>query len=748
MTFAASYNGGRTQVNLSNIQVGGDYPFLNCLKTAQAWSYINNASAPVTPDLLDTNGYPTTIVNTGFYTVFYVPPQSERPGNYVITWTGNGTVFCGMSNTLVSGSKTGSGGSGRYVFSTTDNRFLVGISALPVTNLQVFHASDETALNAGQVFGVRFKQRLTEANFGVIRFLNWQSGNTTNITNWASRRSASYVFYSGYEVRNALFAGTTTNTGNAYVTAAFPSIHSSDGTSWTSGAPKDKDTVHIVFGASATPSGTCSLDIGTTGTAINILGASCAVLSSGANTYPVAGTFQSMATLVYDAVLNAWIKQGGDVARGSAGLGTGVPPELMVQLCGEVGAHPYFVAPPLACTPMTDWHTQLATYIKNNGPSWMVPRFEGCNECWNTVGGDGSGGFYQTGYANAIATAYTWGADYHNWYGKALSTIGQAVNAVYGGTPSTQTSYQVICGVQTATGGSASTSNPRLASTKYLGTVPQSGYSSAPGVAEAWRWATHVCCTQYVTPSDYNTATETMLATNFAGKAFTASIASGVMTVTAAKASASANFAVGDTIFGTQIFQVGGGVPSGVTISSFGSGTGTMLGTYNLSQAITVASQNMTGATDLTAPNTYADTTNSGGGSFTISAVSTLYGQWKTWAQGFSIQKMCGYEGGYSPDYTNANGNSSVDMLKSASKLDTNLLQFTMTNYNNFINLSVGGFTSEFPSCFQLSGNPNINGYSGSAWSVLEDVYQAPDPPQWTAIKLFNARKRRFTIST
>lgn len=751
LNFAALnvFNGGKSQVNLSLLQIGGDYPFLNVLKTGQHWSFINNANAPVTPDLLDSNGYPTSIINSGVYTTLFVPTQATRPGNYVITWDGTGTIFCGMSNTLVSGSKTSSGGAGagRYVFSTTDFQFLIGISSIGspgITNMKVFHASDETLINTGQTFGVKFKQRLQEANFGVIRFLNWQVGNNTQITSWLTRKPVSYFSYDAPEIRPSIYAGATTNVANAY-SVAVPPIHTSTGLTWSNGdAPAQGDTIIINFNASATQSGLCSLQVGTGGSssAINILNASSNPLSVGSNSYPIAGTSQSMATLVYDVTLAAWIKQGGDAAEGGQGLNNAAPLELMVQLCKEVGAHPYFITPPYSIDPATDYIPSLAAYCRSYAvanATWMVPRFEGCNELWNP-------NFNQTNYAINKATAYHtadpthWTAsDSHNWMGKTMSVLGQAVNAVYGGTVATQTDYQVICGVQTGTGntsGGANSSNARLASTSYITQTasPQSGYTATA----ASGWVTHVCTAQYISPSDGGTGAETTLAANFAGKAFVASIASDVMTVTSLNASNSAAFAVGDTIFGTEIYQSGGLVPAGTTILSFGTGAGGT-GTYNLSSSgLTVASQNMTGASVLTAPNTYTDTTNSGAGAFTLTAVQTLYSNWKTWAAGFSVNKMCGYEGGYYPTnaYTSG-GNSLTDFLKGAGKLDPNLSTFTTTNYNNFVGLTGGGFTAEFPSCFQLSGNPN-GGFSKDVWSVLEDVYQATNPPQWNAIVAFN----------
>jgi hypothetical protein len=642
-SMAAAFNRGRSQVNLNFLGNDGAYPFLNCMKTAQNWGLIDNTGWP---DLstLDSDGYPITIANpgrynSGVYTVFFVPSQANRPGDYVITWSGNGTIFCGMNNTPVSGNKTSTNGSGRYVFSTTDSRFVVGISAVGnphITNMQVFYVNDEAALNAGQVFGARFKQRLMEANFGVVRFLNWQPGNVTNVTTWATRKPITYMTYLGSELRASLYAGFTTNAGAAY-SATLPGF-----------GLVDKAAVIVNFNAGH--NGPCTLNVNGTGN-INILSEYATPLVQWS--YPIAGnTSQTIATLIYDATLNAWIKQGADTASNSTGLNNGVPPELMVRLCAEIGAHPYFVTPPLAIDPATDFIPSLAAYCRDNGPSWMIPRFEGPNETWNY-----GAGFYSTQYAVAKATAYGWGADYHNWYGKAMSVLGQAVSQVYG---NNRAKYQVICGVQTAYGadpvyGTAS-HNDRLASTKYLSQSPQAGYTASA----AKNWVTHICCAQYYISSEDGSAQEVSDAAAFAA-----------------------------------------------------------------------ASGNASVQTSLAAA--YAATSNSGAGQYTLLLCAALYANWKKWAMSFNVNKMCGYEGGYSPDYS-SNGQSQVDLLRAASKLSPSLSGFTTMNYNNFVSLSDASFTSEFPSCFQLSGPSPSN----NVWSVLEDIYQTPNPPQWTAIVAFN----------
>lgn len=636
---AAKFNGGKSQVNLNLLQIGGDYPFLNCMKTAQAWSLIDN-SGGADPSTLDSDGYPTSITNGGVYTVFFVPAQAQRPGKYVITWDGNGTIFCGNGGTNISGSKTSTSGNGRYSFLTNDTRLVVGISSIGnprISNLRVFHEDDEAALNSGQIFGQKFVARLREANFGVIRFLNWQDGNTSNVTTWATRKPISHVFYAGTEFRASLYAGVTSNNGSDY-TAQFPGF-----------ALQDKATVIVKFNVSNSIA--CTLNVNGTGK-INILNEYSGPLSIASNSFPVGASADSLATLVYDAALNAWIKHGGDKAYGRQGLINGCPPELMVQLCALVGAHPHFVTPHLAIDPATDYMPKLAEYCRNAGPAWMIPRFEGPNELWNTAPG-----FFQTGYARAKATAYGWNGDFNNWYGKAMSVLGQAISTVY---RDDRTKYQVLCGVQTALGSSQANtvySNDRLASKAYVSQAapPQEPYLKSP----ASKWVTHVCCAQYYTPSAYNTRQEV----------------DGAAAYAAAKGNPNAQLAI---------------------------------------------------ATD------YASTSVTGNGITTLPKVAIMYASWKAWALSFGIKGMCGYEGGYSPDMTSG-GYSDADQLRAASKQVSILRNYTLQNYQAFVGTGGNGFTTEFPSCFQLSGMVPCE----NIWSVLEDIYQ-PSSPQWDAIVAFN----------
>ena len=465
LQFAANtsvFNGGRSQIQPWFIQGSATHPFLNAMKGGTSWAYVST-NAAVNPAELDSDGYPTSLPSGSIYSVFTVPSQTDRPGNYVATWDGNGTIYMNHVNTLVSGSKTSSTGSGRYVFSTTSTTFNVGIQSITspaITNMKVYHIDDEPAILAGQVFGTKFKSLLAESKCGVFRFLDWipPNGNTTT---WATRKPVSYVFWDGREYRPSLYAGVTTNSGNDY------SI------TFGSGAPTDKQTIHIRFNANttytsaaatfsggttanstahgltagepigyvssgvlptglwqgityyvlasgltansfqfATTPGGSPVNYGTGGSGSHFWIRSTTLNLNGTGAVPIKSQFGDIlqtnespravngggatiyGTLVYDAALNCWLKDGADTNTGSRGINNGIPPEICLQLCSELRMHPYFVTPYLTVDPVTDYMSSLASLVKNSGPSWMIPRFETPNETWNSATG-----FYSTRYA-------------------------------------------------------------------------------------------------------------------------------------------------------------------------------------------------------------------------------------------------------------------------------------------------------------------------------------------------------------
>jgi hypothetical protein len=819
-TTSTGFNGGRSQTNVNSPNTG-EFQFLNVMKSASAWDVeFAPGNGDVTPpNLLDAQGYPISLYANGVKNTTRVPTQAQRPGNYIATWDGTGTIGIGGGGSLLTGSATftgsisgttltipgtvtgtikigqrvtggttlpytfitagsgttytvsksqtvaptsltadcgsfsssGAAGAGFCVTSgPTDSTIgfsqvaeiifhILAIGTPHITNIKIFHVDDAADIDAGLVFGKKFKQRLQEANFGVIRFLNWQNGNNTNVTTWATRKPVDYVYYNGFEYRSALYCTTAaTRSGTAYTTtppsgfvlADKATIHVKWADSYLptvvtftsgnssilmpahglvigsrlhfslesggalpggfAGATKyyvvnvpDADHIRVSTtpgGTAITPSGVGSqpgqpatanpfltLDLGAG--PVDIVGDYSSWLQG--NLYPFGASFRSLNTLVYDAALNAWIKYGliGGAIAGSVGIDAGVPPELCVQLCTEVGAHPYFIAPQMAVTPMTDYIPMLAKYCKDNGPAWMIPRFEGPNELWNT-------GFFQTGYASVMANLYKsidpthwlYDGDFHNWYGKVLSTIGQAVSVVYS---NDRTKYHVIGGVQTGyldNPGSAASLAPRFTSDAYVNQTiaVQPPLTGAFGTitftkSAASGWTTHLACAQYFTP----------------GLVYTTAV---------------------------------NGTPNEADL------------------ATTYAGGGPTGAAALT---TYVNSCGAypayGVVDFTVPKQKVFYTNGKGLAQSVGIQKMCGYEGCYSPDYT---GTGSISTMRRAAKWEPALYTHTMQTLNDFVGLTGGGFVSEFPSNFIVGAD--------YTWAILDPDIYAINSQQWDVHVAFN----------
>ncbi len=471
-----AFNGGRSQINFGNPQYDGEFPFLNALKGLQNWGFVDGSGVPA-PSTLDSNGYPTSISNGGVYSVCFVPTAAQRPGNYVLKWTGAGTVAIpGAVGSPFSGTDQ------RNVFANPDARVELRITAnTNLSNLIYCHVDDEALVDAGNYFGTRFKAKLLEGNFGVLRFLNWQAGNITNIRLWADRKPLTYVYWYGEEYRASMYGGVTGGTTTAYTVTA-PS-------GW--GGLVDKAIVIVKFNATAT-SDTPTLNVGSTGAKTMVRPDTDPIGTYGSTDRPTINTY---ATLVYDADLDKWIKFGGDSQRGNVFLTNGIPIEAMFQLCVEMGAHPWFTTPYLSCDPIQDWITGLATYCRDNQPSWMIPRFEPApNESWNS-----GGGFYGTRYGWAKTLDYWGSADINQWVGKVASTGGQAVSAVYS---DNRALYQCIVGCGADQGTSPDT---RLTSARYV----------TDGGSAAKNWATHIASAAYLR-STYSDAAKATAATNYA----------------------------------------------------------------------------------------------------------------------------------------------------------------------------------------------------------------------------------------
>ncbi len=430
-----AFNGGRSQTAMNFLGYGNDYPFINVLKTMQGWTA---TADQLDPRNYDVNGYPDTLTGT-IYTIMYVPTQARRPGRWAITWdsVGSTTLYC-QGFTLdgtdpATGSKTTSGATGRYEFrpGAGINQLTVGITgASPgnkITNLQVFHVGDEADLLAGEVYTADFKNKLIEMNPGVLRYGDWMQMNKTQITTWATNKPVGYIHYSSKgEMRPSICAGITSGgSGDDYAITFNDPVYGS-------GAPVDKQTLIIRFDRNSVGT-TPTLNLNATG-AVPMSLPSGATMSTFTSRKPIINTW---ATLVFDAGLNVWIKRGGDSEDASYFLENAVPPEIFMRLCKEVGAHPWWNMPMLASDPLTDYITELAQYNIDYSESWMIPRYEGPNETWNTS----SNAFNNGTYANQKQLVWNGGA---TTYGSAVTY--PVTNVSWTGSGATGTATLTVTG--------------------------------------------------------------------------------------------------------------------------------------------------------------------------------------------------------------------------------------------------------------------------------------------------------------
>lgn len=485
MAVATSHNGGTLQANSWPLLYNGEFPFINLMKTCQTWDREGTVNGPPAPDTLDENGYPTTLDGAvSLRTVFAIPSQTNRPGNQVIKWDGTGTIELSLPNIAFvegtfasrSGNSFTSTDGGRVVVSCADNADEVAAGTMNanlkitatdsvnnVRNIAWVHEDDEALYDAGEIVSPLFKQRIIEGGIGVYRDLDLGYKNGSQCTTWATRKPVDYYSYEAQELRASIYAGVTTGSGGAYAVTM-------SGFSYVQGATIQFMPNHT----SANLSSTLSVN----GTSKPLCLPWGAPFTGG---YEVALPQQNrLRTAVYDADLDCWLM---NYDAFGTGLINGTPPEIFLRLCAEIGCHPWFVQPPLSADPGTDYMASNAQMVKDycedNGITWMVPRFEGPNETWNFI-------FTGTQYAYNKANA-RWGVsqDHRNWYGRAVSVMGQAISTVYG---DDRSKYWCICGMWTPV---TDFDQPTVRLESPLHVADTSAAQAAKN------WVTHICVANY-----------------------------------------------------------------------------------------------------------------------------------------------------------------------------------------------------------------------------------------------------------
>ena len=386
--------------------------------------------------------------------------------------------------------------------------------------------------------------------------------------------------------------------------------------------------------------------------------------------FPSANSGSSLLDAIYDATFGAFYIPGSTLGSFS------VPPEVCLDLCFKIGAHPWLVTPMLACDPVTDWLTELGTYIQttyqNGSAPWMVPRFETPNELWNTAG------TLDTQYAAIKAELYGWtntAGGLHNWIGKVASIGGQQLANVFGG-GNLGTKYWWVVGVQT-TGTPASNSNARLGSTLFLSSDPNPVQTNTFGGAAFGRyaaaggggsspqnWVSHICVANYFSPLERFQCQELIDAfswyvTNAGNPTAQAALANGyVNTVATEQATVTVTNGSVDIVWTAHGLSVNNLVvflttpPAGFTI-------GLPYYVKTVVDANTITLSATSGGTVIT-PTGSGSPTLAFASDFNLAANFTDFVQYQTWASGFGVTGLTAYEGGWSPDYLSGNWSTGI----------------------------------------------------------------------------------------
>jgi len=716
------FNGGKSQIQFWLMGYAADHPFINEFKFGQGWSY-KTGGFGVDPNELSSDGYPLAgISNGGACQFFYVATESLTVNNYYfITWAGTASSPLTLSGaSVITGSLSTSG----VKVQPTGGGIQLCIQAgTVISDLKFYSEKYSTNVAAGEIWSPDFLDRMRYYNGGVVRFLDWQAGNSTNVSLWAHRRPITYAYYAAPELRASLYQGSTTYALNG----------SSNDYAINLGAalPTDKQTIIVKFNAnSAGATNTFSIDNGVT--KYPMLRPYADALTSSAR-WP---SLNRKGTLVFDAQLQGWLKYGGDTQDFDWYLDNGVPFELMIDLCVKLGAHPYFVTPYLSVSTMKDWHAGAAAYIRDNGPSWMIPRFEGINEDWNN-----SAAFYGTAYSNAkqlvanggnvpLASAITYPVTNLAWTGSgasgtstltvtgSLPPIGARISL--NGTWGNATAFTNSVVYVTSTNSGAGTITVDLAPTS--GTNPQAVSGTLTPATQDY----HNFYGQII--SDVGQAVSTVYSNNRARYEVYAGVQTGAGTSAGSMANSDPRLTSRNYVLrgGSAAFNWVTAIVDAQYIAPSERGTNQELVD---GYAYTVTNAGNPSAQSALAE-AYVDTLNSGSGSFNVPAVAVYYANWKGWALPFGVTKMHGYEGGYSPDFSSSDVTSAITGATRANPcvltLPTTNIQGLATNSNSTTPAAVVGMQltiSGIVGMTQLNGNTyTVTAVSGQSVTINVDA--------------------------
>lgn len=229
------------------------------------------------PSFLDANGYPATTLTAGQQITFNIAMVDSQTGpstQWVFKWTpaGNAVWFLngGWSNIVATGCTATSNTFNTTVTCTagTPARVIFNWSQLPGSNLQTIfkaatyapgsppmvlcRASDESAIDAGQIFTPEYLALWQGLNLRTIRTMTWtNTGSSNDCTQslWKYRTTISRLGWRNFGWPPGAWGGTISGT-NQY-TSALPTDSSPSG--WTDG--------EVIQGAVTNASTTANLSV-------------------------------------------------------------------------------------------------------------------------------------------------------------------------------------------------------------------------------------------------------------------------------------------------------------------------------------------------------------------------------------------------------------------------------------------------------------------------------------------------------
>lgn len=489
-----THNGNKIQVGITGFT--DEDPYLNYVKGGSPWTFGDQTNHPART-LGDTNGYPTggTLTNLGWLTNFKIPTQHVRSGIYVFGWTDTGT-FANPFDTLLTGNLTDTNGRITGSFADSSGNTLqvtiritaTGTGTANAKNWYFCHVNDEAALLAGGIFHQAYIDTLKP--FGVLRFMDAQYTNASTVINWADRKPQSYWSYTENYYPPAACAGTLTYDGVDTYTGSLAGF-----------TLTDKARVICRFSVTQT--------VEPSYINLNGLGKKEILNSVGSHRTGVLGNFLGPVVAdiehncIYDNGLNGFIVQGDINGSVDTGIVVGMPVEVCVALCNAVGAHCYLNVGMHAldgdCTQqlptIPDYTNSMAAYCAANLNQGLILFVEPANEVWNSTFAAQAYGAIRQQVRSGIAL------DSNNWYGMAVSLVGQAVSAAYG---NDRTRYEVVNGQATYGGGSSTFT--RLDAPYYV----------SQGGSAAKNWCTAVAITGYWQPNCENDARDAADETEYA----------------------------------------------------------------------------------------------------------------------------------------------------------------------------------------------------------------------------------------